>query len=130
MVFHCNMKKLFGFGGLSRNPHPHQILPIYTFILRLLILNVCFIMQLIKLSLVNLAGEYMDIVIALSLEWIDPRLKWDKDQFGDVPIKDIRVKSKDIWTPNIDFANRIFDFSPTSEIDLKATVSHEGNVTS
>ena len=88
-----------------------------------------FTIQLIKLGLVNLAGEYMDIVIALSLEWIDPRLKWDSNQF-DVPIRDIRVKSKDIWTPNIDFANRIFDFSPTSEIDLKATVSHEGNVTS
>ena len=99
-----------------------------TFILRLLILNVCFNIQLIKLSLVNLAGEYMDIVIALSLEWIDPRLTWNPNQF-DVPIKDIRVKSTDIWTPNIDFANRIFNFSPGSEIHLKATVSHEGNVT-
>ena len=85
-------------------------------------------MQLIKLSLVNLAGEYMDIVIALSLEWIDPRLKWDS---VDVPtfLKDIRVNSKDIWTPNIDFANRIFVFSPTSEIHLKTTISHKGNLT-
>ena len=85
-------------------------------------------MQLIKLSLVNLAGEYMDIVIALSLEWIDPRLKWDYNQF-DVPIRDIRVDSKDIWTPNIELANRIFKFSPGSEIHLKATISHKGNLT-
>ena len=70
----------------------------------------------------------MDIVIALSLEWIDPRLKWDYNQF-DVPIRDIRVNSKDIWTPNIDFANRIFNLSPTSEIHLQATISHIGNVT-
>ena len=69
----------------------------------------------------------MDIVIALSLEWIDTRLKWDPDEF-ETPIKEIRVKSKDIWTPNIDFANRIFNFSPGSEIHLKATVSYEGNV--
>ena len=70
----------------------------------------------------------MDIVVALILEWIDPRQKWDKDQF-DVPIRDIRVNNKDIWTPNIDFANRIFDFSPTSEIHLQATISHTGNLT-
>ena len=87
-----------------------------------------FTIQLIKLGLVNLAGEYMDIVIALSLEWIDPRLKWDSNQF-DVPIREIRVNSKDIWTPNIDFANRIFVFSPTSEIHLKTTISHKGNLT-
>ena len=84
-------------------------------------------MQLIKHGLVNLAGEYMDIVIALSLEWIDPRLEWDFDQF-DVPIRDIRVNSKDIWTPNIDLANRIYNFSPGSEIHLKATISHKGNL--
>ena len=69
----------------------------------------------------------MDIVIALSLEWIDPRLKWNFDQF-DIPIRDIRVNSKDIWTPNIDLANRIYNFSPTSEIHLKASLSHKGNV--
>ena len=63
----------------------------------------------------------MDIVIALSLEWIDPRLKWNFDQF-DIPIRDIRVNSKDIWTPNIDLANRIYNFSPTSEIHLKASL--------
>ena len=70
----------------------------------------------------------MDIVVALSLEWIDPRLKWDFGQF-DVPIREIRVDSKDIWTPNIDLANRIYNFSPTSEIHLQATISHIGNVT-
>ena len=71
----------------------------------------------------------MDIVIALSLEWIDPRLQWHffSDWFGDV--KEIRVNSKDIWTPNIDLANRIYNFSPTSEIDLQATISDIGNVT-
>ena len=68
----------------------------------------------------------MDIVIALSLEWIDSRLKWN---YNTAPIREIRVSSRDIWTPNVDFANRLFNFSPEIEIDLKATISHTGNVT-
>ena len=70
----------------------------------------------------------MDIVIALSLEWIDPRLKWEISWFS-IPIKEIRVDSNDLWTPNVDLSNRIYNFSPEKEIHLKATISHEGNLT-
>ena len=79
----------------------------------------------VKLYLVNLAGEYMDVVLALSLEWIDPRLTWEFDQ--NIPIREIRVDSRDLWTPKIDLANRIYNFSPEKEIHLKATVGHKGN---
>ena len=70
----------------------------------------------------------MDIVIALSLEWIDPRLKWEIRRY-DTPIKEIRVDSNDLWTPNVDLSNRIYNFSPEKEILLKATISNKGNVT-
>ena len=69
----------------------------------------------------------MDIVIALSLEWIDSRLQWNAREF-DTPIREIRVNSKDIWTPHVDFANRIYNFAPNLEPNLKATISHKGEI--
>ena len=80
-----------------------------------------------KLSLVNLAGEYMDLVIALSMEWNDERLKWNPNRFNDNPIRELRVENNKIWTPKIDLANRIYEFD--SEIDLKATVGYDGKKT-
>ena len=80
-----------------------------------------------KSSLVNLAGEYMDLVIALSMEWNDGRLKWDPYRFDDKPIRELRVENNKIWTPKIDLANRIHEFD--SEIDLKATVGYDGKKT-
>ena len=67
----------------------------------------------------------MDLVLALSLEWYDSRLKWNLTE--EMPIKEIRVKSEDIWTPKIDLVNRIYKHH--WEIDLKATVRYNGKIT-
>ena len=67
----------------------------------------------------------MDLVLALSLEWYDTRLQWKPSE--EMPIREIRVKSEDIWTPKIDLANRIYKHH--WEIDLKATVGFNGKIT-
>ena len=88
-------------------------------------LNFLFHIQYLKMIyLVNLAGEYMDVVLALSLEWYDSRLRWTPSK--KTPIREIRVKSEDIWTPKIDLANRIY--SHDWEIDLKASVRFNGKI--
>ena len=54
------------------------------------------------LILVNLAGEYMDVVLALTIEWYDKRLVWglyDYTKEYAIPIKTIEVSSNHIWTP-------------------------------
>ena len=71
----------------------------------------------------------MDVVIALSLEWIDPRLSWSltvEDTYVN-PVRQIRIDSSEIWTPNIDLANRIYNYSPERETNLKATIGYKGN---
>ena len=67
----------------------------------------------------------MDVVLALSLEWEDTRLVWGENDFG-YPIYTIQVNSEDIWTPNIDLANRIHNYSPNTERYLKTTVGNDG----
>ena len=67
----------------------------------------------------------MDLVLALSLEWYDTRLSWP--QIEEMAVKEIQVKSEDIWTPKIDLANRIYKHH--WEIDLKATVGFNGKIT-
>ena len=42
-----------------------------------------------KFRLVNLAGEFMDVVLALTLEWQDPRLTWDPYSWGDTRITEV-----------------------------------------
>ena len=72
----------------------------------------------------------MDVVLALSLEWYDTRLSWPLTGFnhtGEMAVREIRVKSEDIWTPKIDLANRIY--SHDWEIDLKASVRFNGKIT-
>ena len=69
----------------------------------------------------------MDLVLALTLEWKDPRLFWNAYKSG-VPIKSIQVDSEKIWTPNIDLANRVHDYSPVTERYLKATVQSDGMI--
>ena len=76
----------------------------------------------------NLAGEYMDLVLALNVEWTDTRLKWNQTDFGDFPIKEIQVDTQDIWTPHIDLANPIHNYSPNTERFLKATVGYNGKI--
>ena len=70
----------------------------------------------------------MDFVLALTLEWTDARLKWNEREWSGTPIRSIQVDSDKIWTPNIDIANRIHDYSPGSERYLKATVQSDGKI--
>ena len=79
--------------------------------------------NLLIISLVNLAGEYMDLVLALTLEWEDSRLQWNGTEW-----RSIQVASAKIWTPNIDLANRIYDYSPVTERYLKATIESDGKI--
>ena len=74
----------------------------------------------------NLAGEFMDVVLALTLEWQDPRLTWDPYVWGNTRISELTVKPEEIWTPSIDIANRIHDYSPVSERIMMSTVNYEG----
>ena len=66
----------------------------------------------------------MDVVLALSLEWNDTRLVWGANDFG-YPVYAIQVNSEDIWTPNVDLANRIHNYSPNTERYLKTTVGND-----
>ena len=70
----------------------------------------------------------MDIVIALTLEWTDPRLAWNETLWSRTPIKSIQVDSDQIWTPNIDIANRIHDYAPETERFLKASIQNNGKM--
>lgn len=81
-----------------------------------------------KYNQVNLAGEFMDIVLALTLEWYDWRLEWDEYEWGETVIKTLQVDSSDIWTPNIDLANRNHDFSLTNERHLETTIRFDGKI--
>jgi len=75
----------------------------------------------------NLAGEYMDVVIAMTLEWKDYRLQWNQFVLN-APVKVIDVHSEDIWTPHIDIANRMHDISPMEERYLDTTVRFDGKI--
>ena len=68
----------------------------------------------------------MDVVLALTLDWQDPRLTWDSYAWGKTRISELTVKPGEIWTPSIDIANRIHDYSPVSERIMMSTVSYEG----
>ena len=60
---------------------------------------------------VNLAGEYMDLVLALTIKWEDKRLRWNKYEWGNLlslPVNTIQVSSDEIWTPRTDFYTEIF----------------------
>ena len=54
----------------------------------------------------NLAGEYMDVVLALTIKWVDKRLMWHKYQWGaqiNLPVLEVQVDSDEIWTPRLNF---------------------------
>ena len=71
----------------------------------------------------------MDVVLALTIEWYDKRLVWglyDHTQEYAIPIKTIEVSSDQIWTPRIDIANRLHDYSPSTERLLHSTVRFDG----
>jgi len=93
-------------------------------------LNFLFHIQYLKMIyLVNLAGEYMDVVLALSLEWYDSRLKWKLS--NEMNMRERPVKSEDIWTPKIGLSNQIYTkfYSHDWEINRKASVRYNGKIT-
>ena len=70
----------------------------------------------------------MDVVLALTLEWHDGRLTWGQHDWSDTPINTLQIDSEDIWTPHIDLANRIHDFSPITERYLESTIRFDGKI--
>ena len=70
----------------------------------------------------------MDVVLALTLEWQDGRLKWGPWDWSIIPVKTIQVDSEDIWTPHIDLPNRIHNYSPITERYLETTVRYDGTM--
>ena len=78
--------------------------------------------------LVNLAGEFMDCVLAVTMNWVDERLKWAQYGWGSHQISNIRINPNKIWTPHIDVANRLHDFSPVMERKMFAYVRYDGRV--
>ena len=40
----------------------------------------------------------------------------------------LTVKPEEIWTPSIDVANRIHDYSPTTERFMMSTVDYQGTI--
>ena len=85
----------------------------------------------------------MDVVLALTLEWQDPRLTWDPYAWGNTRISEVwiydfyanqsdvfklTVKPDEIWTPSIDVANRIHDYSPTTERTMMSTIDYKGTI--
>ena len=57
--------------------------------------------------------EYLDATIAVSMQWYDHRLMWDKDQNG--MVQTIRARLDEVWTPELLIVNRIHDFSKVDE---------------
>ena len=85
-------------------------------------------MVLFNCNQVNLAGEYLDVVLALTMEWDDGRLKWPQYEWSDIPVRTLQVDSDDIWTPNIDLANRNHDHPPGYERHLETTIRNDGKI--
>ena len=57
------------------------------------------------------------------------RLQWGiYDQHKLIPIKTLEVSNDQIWTPRIDIANRLHNFSPSTERDLYSTVRFDGKI--
>ena len=75
---------------------------------------------------VSLSGEYIDATITTTMSWIDLRLRWNLNDFGN--INQIECLPSHIWTPDIDVINRVHDFSATNEKPQMATIEHNGNV--
>ena len=70
----------------------------------------------------------MDIVLALTLEWHDGRLEWGQYDWSDTPIRTLQVDSNEIWTPNIDLANRNHDYPAATEKKLATTIRYDGKI--
>ena len=68
----------------------------------------------------------MDCVLAVTMNWVDQRLKWSQYGWGTHQISSIRIDPHKIWTPHIDVANRLHDFSPQMERKMFAYVRYDG----
>ena len=71
------------------------------------------ILQLVAVNDLNLNQEYLDATIAVSMQWYDPRLMWDKDKNG--MVQTIRARLDEVWTPELLIVNRIHDFPKVDE---------------
>ena len=80
-----------------------------------------------KLFIVSLSGEYMDATLFMGTIWSDPRLAWKGDKFRNT--HEIQVNPAKIWHPDLEFVNRIHDYSYQDEKIHKATVDSDGRVT-
>ena len=63
-------------------------------------------MTLQQLLKVDEATETVTMNVWLNMEWTDELLKWDTQEYGKM-MRNIRIKPKDIWTPDIEVYNKV-----------------------
>ena len=63
-------------------------------------------MTLQQLLKVDEATETVTMNVWLNMEWTDELLKWDSQEYGKT-MRNIRIKPKDIWTPDIEVYNKV-----------------------
>ena len=68
----------------------------------------------------------MDATISMGMTWKDPRLAWQAENFRN--IHDIQLNPSSLWTPELEFVNRIHDYSYQDEKIHKAKVTSDGSV--
>lgn len=52
---------------------------------------------------VNEIEKYLEMNLWMSLEWIDPRLRWDPHEYGED--SEIKIPPNDIWVPDMVLVN-------------------------
>ena len=77
--------------------------------------------------IVSLSGEYMDATLSMGMIWSDPRLSWSGKKFRNTHT--IQLDPMKIWHPDLEFVNRIHDYSYQDEKIHKAAVNSDGRVT-
>ena len=75
---------------------------------------------------VSLSGEYMDATLSMGMSWKDPRLRWEPSKFRN--IHKIQLNPSGLWTPELEFVNRIHDYSYQDEKIHQAKVFSDGSV--
>ena len=69
----------------------------------------------------------MDATLSMGMIWSDPRLSWKGAKFRNT--HEIQLNPMKIWHPDLEFVNRIHDYSYQDEKIHKATVNSDGRVT-
>ena len=75
---------------------------------------------------VSLSGEYMDATLSMGMSSKDPRLRWKPSKFRN--IHKIQLNPSGLWTPELQFVNRIYDYSYQDEKIHQAKVFSDGSV--